>query len=123
DGVSIGPYVLIEEDVEIGENTEVRGHAVIKQFTTLGAANIVHEGAVLGGEPQDIGFKACTSYLRIGSNNRIREGVTLHRGTEPQSETVVGSNCFIMANAHVAHNCRLGNAVIMANNVALAGYV
>ena len=123
DRVSIGPYVLIESDVEIGENTDVRGHAVIKQFTTLGPANIVHEGAVLGGEPQDIGFTGCTSYLRIGSNNRIREGVTMHRGTEPESDTVVGSNCFIMANAHVAHNCRLGDGVILANNVALAGYV
>ena len=123
ESVSIGPYALIEQDVEIGESTEIRGHAVIKQFTTLGSANIVYEGAVLGGEPQDIGFPGCTSYLRIGSNNRIREGVTMHRGTQPQSATIVGSDCFIMANAHVAHNCRLGNGVIMANGVALAGYV
>jgi UDP-N-acetylglucosamine acyltransferase len=123
ENVSIGPYALIEQDVNIGEHTDVRGHAVIKQFTTLGPANTVYEGAVLGGEPQDIGFGGCTSYLRIGSNNRIREGVTMHRGTQPQSATVVGSNCFIMANAHVAHNCRLGDGVIMANNVALAGYV
>lgn len=123
ESASIGPYALIEKDVEIGERTEIRGHAVIKQFTTLGPANIVYEGAVLGGEPQDIGFTGCTSYLRIGSNNRIREGATIHRGTQPQSETIVGSDCFIMANAHVAHNCRLGDGVIMANNVALAGYV
>ena len=123
ENVSIGPYALIEQEVEIGANTHIHGHAVLKQFTTLGPANIVHEGAVLGGEPQDIGFIGCTSHLRIGSNNRIREGVTLHRGSQPQSATIVGSNCFIMANAHVAHNCRLGDGVIMANNVALAGYV
>lgn len=123
ESVSIGPYTLIERDVEIGERNEIRGHVVIKQFTTLGPANIVHEGAVLGGEPQDIGFTGCTSHLRIGSNNRIREGVTMHRGAQPQSATIVGSNCFIMANAHIAHNCRLGDGVIMANNVALAGYV
>ena len=122
-GVKTGPYVLIEQDVVIGERCDIRGQAVIKRFTTLGPENIVYEGAVLGGEPQDIGFVDCTSYLRIGSNNRIREGVTIHRGTQPQSETFIGSNCFIMANAHVAHNCRLGDGIILANNVALAGYV
>jgi UDP-N-acetylglucosamine acyltransferase len=121
--VSVGPYAVIENDTEIGEGSDIRSHAVIKRFTTLGPRNIVHEGAVLGGEPQDLGFIDCRSYLRIGSNNRIREGVTIHRGTQQESATVVGSNCFIMANAHVAHNCRLGDGVIVANNVALAGYV
>jgi UDP-N-acetylglucosamine acyltransferase len=122
-GVSVGPYALIEPDVEIGEHSDIRGHSVIKQFTAIGSENVVHEGAVLGGEPQDLCFESCISYLRIGSNNRIREGVTMHRGTQPESATVVGSNCFIMANAHVAHNCRLADGVIMANNVALAGHV
>jgi len=122
-GVSVGPYAVIEGETSIGEGSDIRAHAVIKRFTTLGAGNTVHEGAVLGGEPQDLGFVDCKSYLRIGANNRIREGVTMHRGTKPESETTVGSNCFIMANAHVAHNCRLGNDVIIANNVALAGYV
>lgn len=122
-GINIGPYAIIEEDTEIGEGCDVRAHAVIKRFTTLGPANTVHEGAVLGGEPQDLGFVDCSSYLRIGANNRIREGVTMHRGAQPESETTVGSNCFIMANAHVAHNCRLADSVIIANNVALAGHV
>jgi UDP-N-acetylglucosamine acyltransferase len=121
--VSIGPHAVIEQDTDIGDGSDIRAHAVIKRFTTLGPANTVHEGAVLGGEPQDIGFSDCTSYLRIGSSNCIREGVTMHRGTRPESETIVGSNCFIMVNAHVAHNCRLGDGVVMANNVALAGYV
>ena len=122
-GISIGPYAVIEQDTEIGEGCEIRAHVVIKRFTTLGPANTVHEGAVLGGEPQDVGFVDCTSYLNIGPNNRIREGVTIHRGTQPESATIVGSNCFIMANAHVAHNCRVGDGVIIANNVALAGHV
>jgi UDP-N-acetylglucosamine acyltransferase len=122
-GVSVGPYAVIEADTEIGEGSDIRANVVIKRFTTLGPANTVHEGAVLGGEPQDLGFVDCRSFLRIGANNRIREGVTMHRGTRPQSETTVGSNCFIMANAHVAHNCTLGDDVIIANNVALAGYV
>ena len=119
----IGPYAVIEQDTAIGQATDIRAHAVIKRFTTLGDTNTVHEGAVLGGEPQDVGFVDRRSYLHIGSNNRIREGVTMHRGTEAESTTIVGSDCFIMANAHVAHNCRLGDGVIIANNVALAGYV
>lgn len=122
-GVSVGPYAVIEPSSEIGDHSEVRAHAVIKRFTTLGPNNVVHEGAILGGEPQDLGFIDCESYLRIGASNTFREGVTAHRGTQPGSETVIGSNCFIMACAHVAHNCRLGDRVIIANNVALAGHV
>ena len=121
--VKIGPYAVVEDETEIGEGSEIRAHAIIKRFTTLGRGNIVYEGAVLGGEPQDLGFEDCESYLRIGANNRIREGATMHRGTAPGSATVVGSDCFIMATAHVAHNCVLGDRVIIANNVALAGYV
>ncbi|HSB09085.1 MAG TPA: acyl-ACP--UDP-N-acetylglucosamine O-acyltransferase [Blastocatellia bacterium] len=122
-GIRIGPYAVIEEDTTIGDGCEIRAHAVIKRFTALGAASTVYEGAVLGGEPQDVAFVDCRSYLRIGPNNCIREGVTMHRGTQPESATIVGSSCFIMANAHVAHNCRLGDGVIIANNVALAGHV
>src|SRR5215813_14935476 len=121
--VKIGPFAVIEDDTEIGDRCEIRSHAVIKRFTTLGPSNIVYEGAVLGGEPQDLSFVECTSYLRIGSNNRIREGVTIHRGSQPDSETIIGSSCFLMANSHIAHNCRLGDRVIIANNVAIAGYV
>jgi UDP-N-acetylglucosamine acyltransferase len=122
-GVCVGPFAVIEALTEIGERTEVRAHAVVKRFTRVGVDNIIYEGAVLGGEPQDLGFEECESYLHIGDRNRIREGVTLHRGTAAASETVVGSDCFIMAYAHVAHNCLLGDRVIIANNVALAGHV
>ncbi len=121
--VSVGPYAVIEPDTVLGEGCEVRAHAVIKRFTSLASGNIIYEGAVCGTEPQDLGFVECESYLRIGSDNRIREGATLHRGTQPGSATVVGSGCFIMACAHVAHNCLLGDRVILANNVALAGHV
>lgn len=121
--VSIGPFSVIESEVSIGANCVIRPHVVVKRFTSLGSDNTIHEGAVLGGEPQDVGYQDCQSYVRIGSNNRIREGVTIHRGTQPESITVIGSGCFIMANAHVAHNCRIGDDVIIANNVALAGYV
>jgi UDP-N-acetylglucosamine acyltransferase len=121
--VSVGPYAIIEQATTIGDDTEIRSHAVIKRYTALGPANLVHESAVLGGEPQDLGFSECESYLRVGARNTIREGVTMHRGTRPGSATSVGSDCFIMAYAHVAHNCRVGDRVIIANNVALAGHV
>ncbi|HUK90537.1 MAG TPA: acyl-ACP--UDP-N-acetylglucosamine O-acyltransferase [Blastocatellia bacterium] len=121
--VTIGPYCVIEDEVEIGDRTEIRAHAVIKRFTSLGSDNIVYEGAILGGEPQDTGFDGAESRLLIGSHNRIRENVTIHRASKPGSATEVGSDCFIMAGAHVAHDCRLGDGVILANNVALAGHV
>jgi UDP-N-acetylglucosamine acyltransferase len=122
-GVSVGPFAVIEAATEIGDGCEVRAHSVVKRFTTLGPNNVVHEGAILGGEPQDLGFRECDSYLRVGASNTFREGVTVNRGTQPGSETVIGSNCFIMVCAHIAHNCRLGEGVIIANNVALAGHV
>lgn len=121
--VRVGPYAVVEQDTTIGEAAEVRAHAVIKRYTTLGEASVIHEGAIIGGEPQDLSFKECESYLRIGARCSIREGATLHRGTKPGSATTIGSDCFIMACAHVAHNCHLGNRVILANNVALAGHV
>lgn len=121
--VRVGPYAVIEPDVSIGDDCEIRAHTVVKRFTTLGSNNALHEGAILGGEPQDVGYEDCKSYLLIGSNNRISEGVTIHRGTQSESATTVGSGCFIMANAHVAHNCRVGDRVMIANNVALAGHV
>jgi UDP-N-acetylglucosamine acyltransferase len=122
-GVTVGPYAVIDDEVDVGESTEVRSHAVIKRFTSLGAANIVHEGAVLGGEPQDLAFDGSDSRLIIGNRNRIRENVTIHRASKPASATVIGSDCFLMAGAHVAHDCRLGDGVILANNVALAGHI
>lgn len=122
DDVRLGPYVVLESDVCVGRGTEIRAHAVIKRYTTLGAHNQVHEGAILGGEPQDVSFKGEPSGLRIGDRNRIREGVTIHRAGAGR-ETVVGSDCFLMAYVHVAHDDRLGDGVIIANNVALAGHV
>jgi UDP-N-acetylglucosamine acyltransferase len=122
-GILIGPHAVIEADTEIGEGCEIRAHAVIKRFTRMGRENVVHEGAVLGGEPQDLAFKGGASSLAIGDRNKIREGVTIHRGTEPGSTTVVGSDCFLMAYSHVAHNDRLGDGVILANGALLAGHI
>jgi UDP-N-acetylglucosamine acyltransferase len=97
DGVTIGPYAVVEGGVHVGRGTEVRAHAVVKRYTTLGQENVVHEGAILGGEPQDLTFAGGESYLRIGDGNRIREGVTIHRGSKPGAATTIGSRCFLMA--------------------------
>jgi UDP-N-acetylglucosamine acyltransferase len=121
--VRVGPFAVIEDGAVIGARCEVRAHAVVKRYTHLGAGNVIHEGAVLGGEPQDVSFKGDASTLRIGDRNLIREGVTLHRGALPGSQTTVGSDCFLMAYSHVAHDCHLADRVILANNVALAGHV
>ncbi len=122
-GVVLGPYSVVEDQVVIGEGSEIRAHAVVKRFTQLGAGNTVHEGAILGGEPQDMSFAGGETHLRIGDGNRIREGVTIHRSTAAGGSTVVGSECFLMAYVHVAHDDRIGDGVILANNVALAGHV
>jgi UDP-N-acetylglucosamine acyltransferase len=122
-GVSIGPYAVVEEGAVVGDGCEVRAHAVVKRYTCLGSGNRVHEGAVLGGEPQDLSFREQQTALVIGDRNVIREGATIHRSTKEGGATVVGSDCFLMAYTHVAHDCRLGDRVILANNVMLAGHV
>jgi UDP-N-acetylglucosamine acyltransferase len=122
-GVSVGPYAVIEAETQIGEGSEIRAHAVVKRYTRLGRENVVHEGAVLGGEPQDLSYDGGPSGLLLGDRNVIREFVTIHRGSGPNSPTVVGSGCFLMACAHVAHDDRLGDGVILANSVLLAGHV
>lgn len=123
EGSAVGPYAVIEEQVRIGRQCLVAAHAVIKRFTTLGEGNQIHEGAILGGAPQDLSFRGATTFLVLGDRNVVREGVTIHRGTAEGSATTLGDDNFLMAYAHVAHNCRLGDRVIIANNVALAGHV
>jgi UDP-N-acetylglucosamine acyltransferase len=121
--VKVAPLAVIEEGTRIGRGTEIRSHAVIKRFTTLGEGNVIHEGAILGGEPQDLAFTGSPSELRIGDRNTFRENVTVHRSTKAGGATVVGSDNMLMSNAHVAHDCRLGDRVILASNVILAGHV
>lgn len=122
-GVRVGPYAVVEDDTVLGAGCELRAHVVVKRFTRIGPANVIHEGAVLGGEPQDLSFAGGASALEIGARNHIREGVTIHRANKAGGATRIGSDCFLMAYAHVAHDCLLGDRVILANNVALAGHV
>lgn len=119
----LGPYVVIEGPVKVGACTRVLAHAVLTGWTEVGADNEIHPGAVLGGPPQDKAYKNEESYLKIGDRNIIREHVQIHRGTKPGTSTVVGNDNFLMATAHIGHNCQLGNQIVMANGALLGGYV
>lgn len=122
--VRVGSYAVIEEDVVLGDDCEIAAHAVIKRHTRMGARNRVAEHAVIGGDPQDFKFKAdCLSYTEIGDDNWLREGVTVHRGSRDGSATKLGNGCFLMAYSHVAHDCVVGNHVVMANTAGIAGEV
>ena len=118
----IHPTAIIEDDVVLGEGCRIGAYAVIKRYTRMGARNRVHEHAVIGGDPQDFKFDPATvSTTEIGDDNVFREGVTVHRGSRPGSATRIGSHCFFMALTHVAHDCAVGNHVVMVNNSGLSG--
>ena len=122
--VEIGAFACIGDEVEIGPRTVVQAHAVIEGLVRLGPDNFVGHGAIIGGAPQDLGFKAETrSGIEIGRGNIMREHVTIHRGTAADSFTKIGDENFLMAGAHLGHNCAIGNKVIIANNCLLGGYV
>ena len=121
--VRVGPYAVIEDDVEIGPDCEIAAHAVIKRYTRIGARNRVFEHAVIGGEPQDVKFRREMSYLEIGDDNLIREYCTFHRANGEGETTRIGSRNFFMVGVHVAHNCEIGDDNIFANEVALAGHI
>jgi UDP-N-acetylglucosamine acyltransferase len=120
---TIGPFCLVGPHVQIGADTELCSHVVVQNRTTLGARNVVHPFACLGGVPQDLKYKGAPAVLTIGDDNVIRENATLSIGTQATMETRVGSRCLLMANSHVAHDCQLGDQVILVNSVGLAGHV
>ena len=121
--VTVGPGSIVGPDVTIGDRTRIDAHALLTGWTTLGAENRVHHGAVLGSPPQDLKYSGEPSYLVIGDRNVFREYVTANLATEPGECTRIGSDGLYMAYAHVAHNCSIGNRVVIANAVQLAGYV
>jgi UDP-N-acetylglucosamine acyltransferase len=120
---SIHPTAVIEDGAAIGEESDIGPHVVIFRGVTLGPRCRVHAGAVIGDLPQDLAFREAESFVRIGADCVIREHVTIHRGTKPDSATVVGDGCMLMANSHLGHNVRLGARVIIANGALLGGYV
>ncbi len=120
----VGPYSLIGENVEIGEGSEVMSHVVIDGHTRLGRNNRVFPYASVGLAPQDLKYNGEPTRVEVGDGNSIREFVTIHRGTaEGEGVTRIGSNNLLMAYVHVAHDCQLGNNIIMANGASLAGHV
>ncbi len=121
--VRIGPWSIVEDDVSIGPGCVLEGRVIVKQGTTLGANNHVFEGAVIGGLPQHVHIPEQPGRVLIGSGNTIRENVTVHRALLADHATTIGDNCLLMVNSHVAHDCRLGNSVIVTNNAMLAGHV
>jgi UDP-N-acetylglucosamine acyltransferase len=123
-GVSVGAYSVIGAGVSIGAGTIVGPHVVIKGITAIGRRNRIHQFASLGDDPQDKKYAGEPTRLEIGDGNTIRECCTLNRGTvQDQGVTRIGNNNWIMAYVHVAHDCRIGNDTILANNASLAGHV
>ena len=122
-GVKVGPYAVIDENVRVGENSIIGPHVYITGVTSIGEGNQLYAGCVLGEAPQDLKYRGALTALRIGDRNVFREHVTVHRSTKLEQETVIGSDNFLMAHCHVAHNCCLGDGVIMANGALLGGHV
>ncbi len=121
--VKIGPFVTIDANVEIGDGTIIDSNVTIHGGARIGKNCHIHSGAVVSDIPQDLKFKGEDTLAIIGDNTSIREFVTIHRGTASKGKTVIGNNCLIMAYCHVAHDCFLGNNIIMSNSVQLAGEV
>lgn len=121
--VRVGPGAVIEAGCVIGDDCEIRPNAIITGRSRIGNGNQIGYGAVVGSEPQDLSYKGAPTRVVIGDRNVLREYVTVHRGTKEGTETVIGNDNFLMTGAHVAHNCRIGNHVVIVNNVLLAGYV
>jgi UDP-N-acetylglucosamine acyltransferase len=120
--VEIGPFCYVSNDVEIGDDCKLVSHVTILPYTTIGRGCHIHSNAVLGGLPQDIAFKDEVSYVIVGEDCQIREGVTIHRGTKAGTKTTLGNGCLLMVNSHLAHNVQVGNQVIIANGALVAGY-
>lgn len=121
--VSIGNFTTIYDDVEIGDNCEIYNNVTIFPGARIGDGVRIFPGAVVSGIPQDLKFKGEKTYAYVGDGTTLRECATVNRGTASKGETRIGMNCLIMAYCHVAHDCRLGNRVIMSNACQIAGEV
>lgn len=119
----IGPYAIIEGPVVVGAGTRVLAHAVLSGDTHIGRDNVIHYGAIVGHVPQDLSYRDAPTGLRIGDRNTIREHAEIHRATKVEHPTTLGDDNFLFARAHVAHDCRVGNGVLVASGAMLAGHV
>jgi UDP-N-acetylglucosamine acyltransferase len=124
EGVEVGPYSIIGPDVHIGKNTQIGPHVVIEKHTDIGENNRISQFASIGGDPQDLKYRGEVTRVVIGNHNTIREYVTINRATiHDIGVTIIGDHNLLMAYCHVAHNCKLGNHVVMANAANLAGHI
>ena len=121
--MQVGPYAVIDEGVRLGANCVVGPYVYLTGDTVIGEGNRFFAGSVVGEAPQDLKYRGENTALRMGDNNRIRENATVHRSAKPGCATVVGSNNLLMAGCHVAHDCVVGNFVILANGALLGGHV
>ena len=122
--VTIGPYAVIGANVLVGERSTIESHAMIESEVTIGSGNFIGHGAIVGTAPQDLSFSPeRKTYVAVGNDNVIREYCTIHRGSAEGSSTKIGDKNFLMAGAHLGHNCEIGNSVIIANNCLLGGHV
>jgi UDP-N-acetylglucosamine acyltransferase len=124
DDVEIGPYCVVGPDVRIGRGTRLIGHVYVMGVTSLGAFNTISPFAVIGGDPQDVSYQGSATRVEVGDHNVIREGVTINRGSEKEDGlTRIGSHNFLMATSHVAHDCKLGDHITIANGTMLGGHI
>ena len=122
-GVQIGPYAMVGEGCVLGDNSVISTRAVLERNVILGCGVKVGVGSVLGGDPQDLKFKGEHTTVEIGDDTVIREYATINRGTAQSLKTTVGKNCFLMSYVHLAHDCHIGDGVIISNATQLAGHV
>lgn len=121
--VSIGPYAIVGPHVTIGDRASVAAHAVLERNVRIGTGVRVGYGSVLGGDPQDLKYRGEETWVEIGDDTIIREYCTINRGSSATGKTTVGERCFIMTYVHLAHDCAIGNDVILANGIQMAGHV
>jgi len=122
-GVQIGPYAVIGPEVEIGEGSRIGPHVVIDGRVRMGRGNRIFPGACIGLEPQDLKYSGAPTEVVLGDDNTIRECVTINRATHEGEQTRIGSGNLLMAYSHLGHNCQLGDRIVIANGVAVAGHV
>jgi len=123
EGVEVGPFAIIGPDVVVGDRCRIGPRATLERYVRLAGDVVIGEGSVLGGPPQDFKFKDEETWVEVGEGTVIREYATVNRGTAATGRTVVGARCFLMSYVHVAHDCRIGDRVIIANATQIAGHV
>ncbi len=121
--VRIGLGAIVEDDVTIGDGCEIGPHAFVGRHTVMGRHNRIGFAAQVGGEPQVVSWERCDSRVVLGDGNTVREYASLHRAMTSGAETIIGNNCYLMGSSHVAHDCRLGDHVILVNGALIAGHV